>query len=285
MRKTMLAVLLSALMVTCNVAAMTRSIKQDPAIVIAAFGTTTKARVTFDFIEKQLKSTRSLKKHTIHWAFTSEIVRERANKAFAKKGVKTRYLSLLQVLANLESEGYRKIVVQPLHIFPGQEYVETKKVVEAFRTLGLRIEFGHTLLHEWPYVHEAIDALEPTFLKPNQGCNVIVAHGTPKTFPGSNATYLGLDRYISQKYKNVFVGAVEGILTRDQTLSKAKACKPKSVKFIPFMLVAGDHIMNDIMSKEGDEEGVPSWSTEMKQARFNVSTLHMRYKGKKASSF
>lgn len=281
MKKTMLAVCLSALMVTCNVAAMTRTLKKDPAIVIAAFGTTTKASATYDFIEKQLISTSSLKKYTINWAFTSEIVRERANNAFAKKGLETRYLSLAQVLANLESEGYRKIVVQPLHIFPGQEYLETEKVVNAFRTLGLRIEFGDTLLHKWEYMFESVEALEEELLQVNQGCNILVAHGTPKTSPGSNATYLGLDRYLSQKYKNVFVGTVDGVLTREQALNKAKTCDPKQVKFIPFMLVAGDHIMNDIMGKESDDEGVLSWSMEMKKAGFSVDSLYTDYDGKK----
>ena len=34
-----------------------------------------------------------------------------------------------------------------------------------------------------------------------------------ETFPGSNSTYLVLDRYDSRKYKNVVVGTVEGILS------------------------------------------------------------------------
>jgi sirohydrochlorin cobaltochelatase len=263
--------------------AMTRTLKEEPAIVMVAFGTTTRARVTFDFFEEQLRRElpSEYRKYEIFWAFTSEIVRERANKKFAEAGNTTRYRSLAQVLADLESEGYRKVVLQSLHIFPGQEYEDMEKVIAAFRDLGLRIEYGGVLLHEWPWVFEAVDVLEKEFLRAEQGCNVLVAHGTPETFPGSNSTYLGLDRYLSKKYKNVFIGGVEGVLTREQVLAAAGNYPHQRVRLIPFMYVAGDHIMNDIMGTEADDEGVPSWSMELEQSGLVVDTVYTSYQGKK----
>jgi len=269
--------------VAATARAMTRTLKEEPAIVIAAFGTTTKAQATYDFFEEQLRRHLPAKYRdlTVSWAFTSEIVRERANKKFKEAGLSKRYYSLPQALANLEDEGYRKIAIQSLHIFPGQEYEDMERVIEAFRSIGLRIEYGGTLLHEWPWMFEAVGKLEPEFLSPAQGCNVLVAHGTPETFPGSNATYLGLDRYLSLKYPNVFVGGVDGILTREQALDKARACAVKRVRFIPFMYVAGDHIMNDIMGREPDDEGVPSWAMEAEQSGLKVDTVYTTYQGKK----
>jgi len=263
--------------------AMTRTIKKEPAIVIVAFGTTTRAQVTYDFFEQQLKEElpaqyRNVK---IAWAFTSEIVRERANQKFKEAGSSKRYHSLAQTLANLEDEGYRKIALQSLHIFPGQEYEEMEKVIEAFRSLGLRIEYGGVLLHEWPWVFETVDILSEHFLAPKEGCNVLVAHGTPETFPGSNSTYLGLDRYLSRKYDNVFIGGVDGVLTREQALEQAKKYPVKRVRFIPFMYVAGDHIMNDIMGKEPDDEGTPSWAMELAAAGLEVDTVETDYRGER----
>src|SRR3990172_5285659 len=168
---------------------MTRTLKKEPAIVIAAFGTTTEAEATYDFFEEQLKKElpHEYKNLKITWAFTSEIVRERANKKFKEAGIETRYLSLMQVLSNLYNEGYRKVALQPLHVFPGQEYEEVKKVVKAFSHLNLRISLGGTLFHDWPEVFEVIDSMEPDFLPPDQGCTVLITHGTPLTFPGSNS--------------------------------------------------------------------------------------------------
>lgn len=264
-------------------AAMTRTLQKEPAIVIVAFGTTTRARATFAFFEEQLREELppEYRHHKIVWAFTSEIVRERANKKFAEAGNPTRYRSLAQVLADLEDEGYRKIALQSLHIFPGQEYEDMQRVIAAFRTLGLRIEHGGALLHKWEWAFEAIDVLAPEFLPPEQGCNVLVSHGSPLTFPGANAAYLGLDRYLRGKYANVIIGGVEGVLTRGEALAAAKAYPVKRVRLIPFMYVAGDHIMNDIMGREADDEGVPSWAMELEQAGLAVDTVHTDYQGQR----
>ena len=263
--------------------AMTQTLQKDPAIVIAAFGTTTKAGVTYEYFDALLKNKlpAQYKNYRIVWAFTSEIVRERVNKKFAEQGVARRYRSLAQTLADLEDEGYRKVVVQPLHIFPGQEYDDVLKVVAAFRTLGLRIELGGSLLHKWKWMFEAVSALQNEFLAPDEGCNILVTHGSPLTFPGSNSAYIGLDRYVRHKYGNVFVGSVEGVLTREQALDLARAYPKKRVRFIPFLYVAGEHIMKDIMGRKIDDEGRSSWAMEMQQAGFAVDTVYTTYQGKK----
>ncbi len=276
-------IVLIYLAISGNVFSMTRTLKKEPAIVIVAFGTTTKAKATFDFFNEQMMKDLSQKYRHLHieWAFTSEIIRGITNKRFREKGVKERYKSLLQVLADLEDEGYRKVAIQPLHIFPGQEYHEMIKIIEAFRTLGLRIEYGGTLLHRWEYLEELMPEIEKGFLKVDKGCNILIAHGTPQTFPTSNITYIGLDRNLKNKYKNVFIGSVDGVLTRNEALNKARACKEKRIRMVPFMYVAGDHIMNDIMGTEPDDEGVLSWTMELQKEGFRVDAATFEYKGEK----
>lgn len=262
--------------------AKTRTLKKGPAIVLVAFGTTTQARETYDVFAEQLKNElpEQWRNVPISWAYTSEIVRERANKQFAEKGVSERYRSLPQVLASLEDQGYRQIAIQSLHIFPGQEYEDMEQEIAAFRGLGLRIEYGGTLLHTWERAFEAVSAVAPEFLSSSAGCTVLVTHGTPETFSGANNTYLGLDRYLNLKYSTVFVGTVEGVLTRDQALEKAKACTPKRVRIVPFMYVAGDHVMNDIMGEKVDEDGVLSWAMELRSAGVSVETVSTDYQGR-----
>lgn len=262
--------------------AMTRTLQKGPAIVIAAFGTTTDARETYDFFEQQLRQElpEAWRQAPITWAYTSEIVRERANKKFAEQGAAERYRSLPQVLADLADQGYRQVAVQSLHIFPGQEYDDMAKEIAAFRGLGLRIEYGGTLLHKWKLLSAAVAAIEPEFLPAADGCTLLVTHGTPETFSGANSTYLGLERYLSQKYPKVYVGTVEGVLTREQALTRAKACSPGRVRVVPFMYVAGDHIMNDIMGDKPDQDGTPSWAMEMTGAGVKVETVSTEYGGR-----
>lgn len=263
--------------------AMTRTIKTEPAIVIAVFGTTTKAGLTYDFFAEQLQKDLPEKWQNapVSWAYTSEIVRERANKKFMESGQGKRFRSLAQVLADLDDQGCRKIAVQSLHIFPGQEYEEMEKTIDAFRRLGLHIEYGGTLLHEWEQVFEAVQIVSSEFLQPDEGCNVLVAHGTPRTFPGSNTTYLGLDRYLTRKYSHVFIGGVDGVLTREQALEQVRKYPLKRVRLVPFMYVAGDHIMQDIMAEEPDKDGSLSWSQELKDSGIAVSSVQMEYRGEK----
>ncbi len=264
----------------------TMTLKKEPAIVIAAFGTTTKAQATYDFFEEQLRRElpEKYRNYEVRWAFTSEIVRERANRKFREAGIKKRYRSLAQVVSNLEDEGYRKIVVQPLHIFPGIEYEHVVEMSEAltevFKDFNLRIEVGEPLLQYWWDMRTVAEALKRDLLPSGKGCNVLAAHGTGETAVGSNSTYLGLARLLSVEFDNTFLGSVEGITSKEEALASAKACKVKRIKFIPFMYVAGDHIMNDIMGAEPDEEGELSWSLEMKRQGFATGATTVGYKGR-----
>ncbi len=264
----------------------TMTLKKEPALILAAFGTTTRAAATYDFFQEEVRKRLpdKYKGIRIEWAFTSEIVRERANKKFQKAGSNKRFRSLAQVVADLEDQGYRKLVVQPLHIFPGIEYDSLLKMVRgleaAFEDFHLMIEVGTPLLLHWEDMERVVEALEGELLPPGNGCNVLVAHGTGETSNPANITYLGLDRMLRLHYPNAVLGSVEGIVTRRDALNGAKACPKKRIRFIPFMFVAGDHIMNDIMGEEPGDDGELSWAMEMKRSGFQIEVPSIKYKGK-----
>jgi sirohydrochlorin cobaltochelatase len=268
--------LITAVSATTATAAqvMTHTLNNTPAIVLTAFGTSTKAQVTYKALERQVRG--AFPGHEIRWAFTSEVIRERVNRRWEAAGKAERLLSLGQALSNLEAKGYTKVVVQPLHIFPGSEYGEVLEAVKHFP--GLAIETGEALLQRWKSVQEVIKLISTDFYSPEQGCNVVVAHGTPSTHVGSNIAYLGLDRYLLKRFENVYLGTVDGVITREDALDAAKKCSPKKVRFIPLMFVAGNHIMRDIMGDEVSPEG-PSWKMELEAAGFAVETPTFEYEG------
>ena len=233
-----------------------------PPIVLVAFGTSTKAQVTFDHIDREIK--KAFPDHEIRWAFTSSIIRKKMNRIYREKGVKKELKSLLQVLADLQAEGYRKVVVQSLHVFPGEEWVH---ILHQGEMEGLKISFGEPLFATWEDVNRVLDELEKEIPDPKEGCAVLAGHGTPSTHSApSTAIYLALDRLIHSRFENCFLGSVEGIPSREDALKKAKAYPGKHVRIIPLMLVAGDHVMNDIMGEEPGDEGEPSWAMELKEA-------------------
>ncbi len=244
----------------------TPPLKERPAIVLAAFGTSTRAQVTFDFFEKQLRQ--ELPGYEIRWAFTSDIIRTKLNKIYAQKGLHKRLYSLQEVLAKLEAEGYRKVVVQPLHIFPGLEYKEVLEICEAFP--GLRIVVGEPLFFRWENVQEVLEVLSKEFLSAEEGINVLAAHGTEVTCDSANITYLGLNWLLEKHYPNVVLGTVEGVPDAESALDIVKRYPAQKVRFIPLMYVAGDHVMNDIMGQD-PEEG--SWRQELEKAGKKVDCV------------
>ena len=279
----LLALLLAGSWGTAPAQAKTRTLKTGPAIVIVAFGTTTEAHQTYDFFEAQLRREMSAewRQAPIVWAYTSSIVRELVNKKFAAEGNPKRYLSVSQTLADLQDQGYRQVAVQSLHIFPGQEYDEMVREIQAFRGLGMRIEYGGSLLHRWDSLFASVKIVSANFLPQQDGCTIVVTHGTPETAASDNLTYLGLDRHVSTSYPGTRIGTVEGIIPSQEVLAWAKTCKPARVRLVPFMYVAGDHIMHDIMGEVPNREGEPSWAMELKAAGIKVDSVTTEEQGRK----
>ncbi|MDZ7664134.1 MAG: sirohydrochlorin cobaltochelatase [Desulfotignum sp.] len=129
-------------------------LKEKPAIVVAAFGSTTSARAALDIFKDHLA--RQFSEYEIFWAYTSEII-----------GRKTGLPSLHQTLAQVEAAGFRKAVVQPLHVFPGTEYRQMEETCAYFP--GLRVFMGETLCHRLGIYPANPDRAGKDFLTPDQG--------------------------------------------------------------------------------------------------------------------
>ena len=109
-----------------------------PAIVLAAFGTTTEAFDTYNHFEEKVKE--RFPDYEIRWAFTSHKVRHKVAK---EKGQKLNDLGT--TLRELKAAGYSRVVIQSLHIVPGEEW--DKKVVQVSRDIpGLKVALGKPLL-------------------------------------------------------------------------------------------------------------------------------------------
>ena len=196
------------------------------------------------------------------------------NRFYAKKNPHHRLLSLQEALGKVYAQGYRRAVVQPLQIFPGLEYKEVVEICERFP--GLRIVVGEPLFLRWENVHEVLEALEKEFLSPEEGINILAAHGTEVTSDSANITYLGLAWLLEHHYPNVHLATVEGLPDAESILQEAQKYPGKRVRFIPFMFVAGDHVMNDIMGQDPQEE---SWRMILEKAGKEVDCVQTEIKG------
>ena len=222
-----------------------REKEKEAAILLVAFGTSTKARETYGHFEGLVR--REFPGYEIRWAYTAESIRERLMR---EEGVKL--YGVQEALIALRRDGYRKVAMQSLHVIPGWEF---HRMLEQAQVEGVRVEVGLPLLSHHGDYERIVEALRDEFPSPEWGCAVLVVHGTRHP---AMACYAALDRLLRDRYDNVFVGAMEGYPTREGVMRMVKAHKGKRVRFIPFMFVAGEHILNGVM---GDQEvdGKKTW--------------------------
>lgn len=230
-------ILIQVLLMLCSTQTSQAAGPDQPAIVMIAFGTSVaEARQVFDFIDRQAR--RRFPKHDLRWAFTSQFIIDKLK----KQGVVT--YNVEEVIAQLHEQGHRRVVFQSLHVAPGQEY----RSVLAADTGDLEVAYGTALLTSDADIDRVIDALQ-VHIDPGQP-TVVVAHGNDR-YPQFNQRIEAFAARIETSYPRLVVASVEGSPGLGP-LQKVKAWQPQQVNFVPLMIVAGDHIRNDVLGDEPD---------------------------------
>ena len=245
-----------------------KKLKELPAIVLTAFGTTKKGKAVYQPLDSLVHS--EFKDYDVSWAYTSEIIREKTSKA-----------GILQILASLEERGFTKIVVQPLLIFPGTEYDILTDTCQAFPSLKVLV--GESLLHRWHFVEQVLDVISKDFISPEGGINLLVAHGIPLSNDSANIVYLGLDHLLSRRFSNVSFCSVEGIPDSEGVFRRIQGnfSSPHSGKIklrsriIPFMYVTGLHVEQDLLGEQA------SYKRRLEEIGFTVECLTVEYQGER----
>lgn len=238
-------------------------LKNKPAIIIAAFGTSSRAIAPLELFQTAVE--KQFPEYEVFWAYTSEIICRKLTLPTVK-----------EMLARVEAAGFRKVVVQPLHIFPGTEYQQLAETCEYFP--GLRVVLSETLFHRWDFVKASLEVIEKDFLSADQGLNILALHGTPLTADPVNIVYLGLEKLLTDRYPNVRAASIEGIPDHEAVLTKIErdrlADKYKAARIIPVMYFAGMHAEKDLMAAKS------SWRTRLEKMGFTVDCPMIEQEGK-----
>ena len=238
------------------------------AILVVSFGTTyaDTRKLTIEAVENKIQA--AFPGYEIRQAFTSRII---IKKLAERDGLKVD--TEKQALDKLKAEGYKEIIIQPLHIEAGDEYEKLMRVVANYEKSFDKISVGRPVLYYTGQEGEkpddyliAIKALQTQF--PKLGKNEAVAlmgHGGVNP---SNAAYAALQMKLQDAgLKNVFVFTVEGYPTIENLIGELKANKIKKVTLMPMMLVAGDHANNDMAGEDKE-----SFKSQLMAAGFKVET-------------
>ena len=233
------------------------------AIIVASFGTSYENALknSIEVIENEIEE--RFKEYDIFRAFTSHKI--------IKKLKVTKNISVLtpeEVLEELYLDGYDEVIIQPLHIIPGEEYDYIKNVMEDFKEKFYCIKIGRPIFYyqgvegvpdDYSLFIKSIDKV----LKENENV-VLFGHGTSHP---ATSVYGCIQAVLQDEgYENVFVGTVEGYPSLDNVLNRLKRKNIKEVLLMPLMVVAGDHVLNDMASEEED-----SWKTILESEGIKVN--------------
>ncbi|MBU5485606.1 sirohydrochlorin cobaltochelatase [Clostridium sp. MSJ-11] len=229
-------------------------------ILVVSFGTSYEEtrKVTIEAIENRIKETYS--DYEVRRAFTSGMI---INKL--KKRDNLYIDNTEEALERMAKEGFEEIYVQTLHIMPGEEYDDIRIAVHKARKNFKKLVLGRPLLYRTSDYNKAVKALKGQIPEREED-HAVVFMGHGSTHP-ANSTYSQLQCIMDvEGFKNVFIANVEGFPELDVLLPKLRENNIKEVTLMPFMLVAGDHAINDMA---GDEED--SWKTILENEGYKVN--------------
>ncbi len=252
----------AALFGTIHVSSLANAAETKKAIVVVSFGTSVEAtrKLTIEACEENIRA--AFPEYEVRRAFTSEkiisILKQRDNLAVDTPD---------EALQKLQQEGYAEVIVQPLHIIAGLEFHDVVKTAKRFESAFQSLRIGMPLLAATADYLNVADALKQQL--PETGANeavVLMGHGTPHP---SNAAYLALEHvFRNLGMDRVFIGTVDGYPELSDVIGTLRTREIKTVTLVPFMVVAGDHAMNDMASDKDD-----SWKMRLQQAGFTVNII------------
>lgn len=226
------------------------------AIVVASFGTTYQAALIKNIESTERRIQAAFPDYPVFRAFTSRTVIRRIAE---RDGVQIENES--QVLERLCSEGYGEVFVQPLHIVAGAEYEKMKSLVvhcahrvyKAFARIGLgRPLLFYTGQEGAPDDYFTAIAALKMHLPEIQADTALVLMGHGGQHP-ANTAYAALQLKLRQAgMERTFVYTVEGFPALTDIVKELQEQKLRKVILAPFMLVAGDHALNDMAGDEAD---------------------------------
>lgn len=241
------------------------------ALIVVSFGTThhdTLAR-TIKVIEQRLAA--AFPERDFFWAWTALMI---INELQRRDGIEI--ATPRQILARLAEEGYTDILIQPTHVTPGVEFLRVQEAVRAFGGTFDKLLLGRPLIYfqggesrgrEMPNDYEPVIAAYATVLPQTSAEEAVVLFGHGTAHP-ANAIYAALQSMYDSLGQNVLVGTVDAFPALDDVRRRLRQGKVRRVTLVPFMIVAGDHVKNDMA---GEDEG--SWKSALSADGYEVDVV------------
>lgn len=217
----------------------------------------------------------------IQCVFTSNILIKRM-----KEKNNIDILNIKEALEILFNDGYKEVILQPLHMIDGKDCDSLRNILEENKDRFNYIKLNPTLL-----INKGKNTKESALnianaIKDNVNKDryvVLVGHGSNRCQDNCCYTSIGINECCGDNgnvcnddcyqeiekalqsigYNNVIIGTLEGSRTRSVVLKELKDKKIDDVIIMPLLVLPGNHIIKDI---KGDN----SWESLFNENDINV---------------
>ena len=195
-------------------------------------------------------------------AYTSKMIIKKPKK---RDGISV--MTPAEAMEAIIAAGCDEVLCQTTHVINGHEFYGMLHELRPYLDRISSIKIGRPLLSS----HEDFEAVTDIVL--NQipelspvDAAVLMGHGTEHH---ANAAYPAMDYYLKALGGGrIFMATVEGYPTLDDVIAHLKAQHIRRVTLMPFMVVAGDHALNDMAGDDSD-----SWKNRLRAEGFDVNCM------------
>ncbi|MDO5541139.1 MAG: sirohydrochlorin cobaltochelatase [Eubacteriales bacterium] len=232
--------------------------KEEKAVLVISFGTSYREtrEKTIDRIEKQIRE--AVPEYKFYRAWTSRKIMEKLEKRDGEH-----IADIKEAMEQMAADGIREVVVQPTFILTGYESDRMEEEVRKYSGSFEKVIFGKPLLVSKEDKRSVIETLEKEYRPGADECLLFMGHGTEHA---ANVLYKELDELFEEMgLKDLYMGTVEGDFSLMYFLDKIGDKNYRRVRLAPFMIVAGDHAVNDMAGDEDD-----SWKSIIEKADYET---------------
>ena len=160
-----------------------------------------------------------------------------------------------EALEKLAREGFGEVFVQPSLLIRAIEYDQLAADCAPYTARFSRFSVGRPLLSDEDDLH-AVARIELLHNPTAQDeALLLFGHGTAHS---GNAVYAAFESVCRAHSRRIFVCTVEGDGSARETADRLRAAGYTSACIAPLLLVAGDHVKNDMAADTPD-----SWKTRL----------------------
>lgn len=233
------------------------------AILVVSFGTSynESRENTIGAVERAVAE--AFPDYDIRRAFTSRMI---IDKLKARDGLVIDTVE--EAVKGLAEGGYGDLVVLPTHVMNGTEYDDMVNQLLPYKRRFEKFALGNPVLGTKEDFTEVVGILakETECYTGHKTAIVFMGHGTDHE---ANVIYSELAQEFKEAgYGNYVVGTVEASPSLEDVIRLVGQTGAKKVVLIPLMIVAGDHVSNDMA---GDEED--SWKSRLLAAGYEVECV------------